>query len=148
MSAEVAHTPTLPGPDGRTVASPSATRRSLVVFDSLVNEEHDAFRGDAMLISLLPFPPRHSTCILYTNRLFPTFCRHTQFRLPASTCPRASNTQNQNPRRHKSSRAAMSRDITVHFIGTTSGGGPTETRNCSSLVVDMFGNGQLWSAYQ
>ncbi|TBU25063.1 hypothetical protein BD309DRAFT_554006 [Dichomitus squalens] len=38
----------------------------------------------------------------------------------------------------------MSRDISVHFLGTTSGGGPTETRNCSSLVVDMFGNGQLW----
>ena len=42
----------------------------------------------------------------------------------------------------------MSRDISVHFLGTTSGGGPTETRNCSSLVVDSFGgSGQLWSAY-
>ena len=125
MSAEVAHTPTLPGPDGRVVASPSATRPSLVVLDGLVDDEHDdAFRGDAMLISLLPFPPRHSTCILSTNRLFPTFCWHTQIRLPTSTRPRVSSSQNQNPRRHKSSRAAMSRDITVHFIGTTSGGGP------------------------
>ncbi|KAI0787267.1 beta-lactamase-like protein [Fomes fomentarius] len=38
----------------------------------------------------------------------------------------------------------MSHDITVTFIGTTSGGGPSETRNCSSLVVDAVGNGDLW----
>ncbi|KAI0706969.1 beta-lactamase-like protein [Earliella scabrosa] len=38
----------------------------------------------------------------------------------------------------------MSHEITVTFIGTTSGGGPTETRNCSSLVVDALGNGSLW----
>ena len=42
--------------------------------------------------------------------------------------------------------AAMSRDITVTFLGTGSGGGPTKTRNCSSLVVDVLGNGSLWSA--
>ncbi|OSD02216.1 hypothetical protein PYCCODRAFT_1411075 [Trametes coccinea BRFM310] len=38
----------------------------------------------------------------------------------------------------------MSRNITVTFLGTTSGGGPTETRNCSSLVVEPLGDGQLW----
>jgi len=43
--------------------------------------------------------------------------------------------------------AAMTRDITVTFLGTGSGGGPTKTRNCSSLVVDVLGNGSLWSAY-
>jgi len=41
----------------------------------------------------------------------------------------------------------MSRDITVTFLGTSSGGGPTKTRNCSSLVVDMLGDGTLWSVY-
>ncbi|RDX54369.1 hypothetical protein OH76DRAFT_1398686 [Lentinus brumalis] len=38
----------------------------------------------------------------------------------------------------------MSNNMTVTFLGTTSGGGPTETRNCSSLVVDALGNGSLW----
>ncbi|KAI0822037.1 beta-lactamase-like protein [Trametes gibbosa] len=38
----------------------------------------------------------------------------------------------------------MSSKITVTFLGTTSGGGPTETRNCSSLVVDPVGDGVLW----
>ncbi|KAH9846353.1 beta-lactamase-like protein [Lenzites betulinus] len=38
----------------------------------------------------------------------------------------------------------MSSNITVTFLGTTSGGGPTETRNCSSLVVDPLGDGTLW----
>lgn len=42
---------------------------------------------------------------------------------------------------------AMTHDIMVTFLGTGSGGGPTKTRNCSSLVVDMLGNGSLWSAY-
>ncbi|KAI0742085.1 beta-lactamase-like protein [Daedaleopsis nitida] len=47
--------------------------------------------------------------------------------------------------RHTSTRALrMSNNITVTFMGTTSGGGPTETRNCSSLVVDALGNGSLW----
>lgn len=41
----------------------------------------------------------------------------------------------------------MIQDITVKFLGTSSGGGPTMARNCSSLVVDMLGNGTLWSAY-
>ena len=41
----------------------------------------------------------------------------------------------------------MPQDITVTFLGTGSGGGPTKTRNCSSLVVDMLGDGSLWSAY-
>jgi hypothetical protein len=41
----------------------------------------------------------------------------------------------------------MAQDITVMFLGTSSGGGPTKSRNCSSLVVDMLGDGTLWSAY-
>ena len=40
----------------------------------------------------------------------------------------------------------MSSNISLTFLGTTSGGGPTETRNCSSLVLDALGNGSLWSA--
>ncbi|KZT64530.1 hypothetical protein DAEQUDRAFT_769650 [Daedalea quercina L-15889] len=39
----------------------------------------------------------------------------------------------------------MSHDITVTFLGTASGGGPTETRNCSSLVVDALGDQSLWT---
>jgi hypothetical protein len=42
----------------------------------------------------------------------------------------------------------MAHDITVTFLGTSSGGGPTRMRNCSSLVVDMLGDGTLWSAYR
>ncbi|KZT05689.1 uncharacterized protein LAESUDRAFT_726614 [Laetiporus sulphureus 93-53] len=38
----------------------------------------------------------------------------------------------------------MSQDITVTFLGTTSGGGPSETRNCSSLVLDPLPDGSLW----
>lgn len=38
-------------------------------------------------------------------------------------------------------------DIILTFLGTTSGGGPTETRNCSSLVLDLLEDGHLWSAY-
>ena len=41
--------------------------------------------------------------------------------------------------------ASMSQNITVTFIGTTSGGGPSQSRNCSSLVVDTLGDGSLWS---
>lgn len=41
----------------------------------------------------------------------------------------------------------VAQDITVTFLGTSSGGGPTKTRNCSSLVVDMLGDGTLWSAW-
>ncbi|KAF8212492.1 beta-lactamase-like protein [Mycena galopus ATCC 62051] len=42
------------------------------------------------------------------------------------------------------SAAAMSRAMTVTFLGTCSGGGPNESRNCSSLVLDCIGNGSLW----
>ncbi|KAI0641570.1 beta-lactamase-like protein [Trametes meyenii] len=38
----------------------------------------------------------------------------------------------------------MAANITVTFLGTTSGGGPTETRNCSSLVVEPLGDRSLW----
>lgn len=41
----------------------------------------------------------------------------------------------------------IAQDIAVTFLGTSSGGGPTRTRNCSSLLVDMVGDGSLWSAY-
>lgn len=33
----------------------------------------------------------------------------------------------------------------VTFLGTCSGGGPTESRNCSSLVLDMLSDYDLWS---
>ena len=42
--------------------------------------------------------------------------------------------------------AGMVQDITVTFLGTCSGGGPTKSRNCSSLVVDVLGDETLWSA--
>ncbi|KAI5119212.1 hypothetical protein M0805_007723 [Coniferiporia weirii] len=38
----------------------------------------------------------------------------------------------------------MSHDMSVTFLGTSSGGGPSETRSCSSLVLDIVGNGDLW----
>lgn len=53
--------------------------------------------------------------------------------------------ENTNPR-FVGSNSNMAQDITVTFLGTSSGGGPTKTRNCSSLVVDMLGDGTLWSA--
>jgi ribonuclease Z len=39
----------------------------------------------------------------------------------------------------------MARDMVITFLGTSSGGGPSESRNCSSLVADVLGNGSLWS---
>lgn len=33
----------------------------------------------------------------------------------------------------------------VTFLGTSSGGGPSESRNCSSLVCDVLGDNSLWS---
>ncbi|KAJ7273464.1 beta-lactamase-like protein [Mycena haematopus] len=39
----------------------------------------------------------------------------------------------------------MARPMTVTFLGTCSGGGPNESRNCSSLVLDCgLRNGSLW----
>ncbi|KAI0036971.1 beta-lactamase-like protein [Vararia minispora EC-137] len=38
----------------------------------------------------------------------------------------------------------MSQWMRATFLGTCSGGGPTETRNCSSLVLDIIGDGSLW----
>ncbi len=43
------------------------------------------------------------------------------------------------------STANMTANITLTFLGTTSGGGPTETRNCSSLVLEPQANRDLWS---
>lgn len=40
----------------------------------------------------------------------------------------------------------MSHLMSVTFLGTSSGGGPSESRNCSSLVADVLGDGSLWSA--
>ncbi|KAI9508988.1 beta-lactamase-like protein [Russula earlei] len=34
--------------------------------------------------------------------------------------------------------------MSATFLGTSSGGGPTESRNCSSLVLDIVGDGSLW----
>lgn len=39
----------------------------------------------------------------------------------------------------------MTRSMSVSFLGTSSGGGPTATRNCSSLVADVLADGSLWS---
>lgn len=38
----------------------------------------------------------------------------------------------------------MSQWMSVSFLGTSSGGGPSESRNCSSLVLDINGDGSLW----
>ncbi|KAH9049782.1 beta-lactamase-like protein [Lactarius deliciosus] len=38
----------------------------------------------------------------------------------------------------------MSQWMSAIFLGTSSGGGPTESRNCSSLVLDVVGDGSLW----
>ncbi|KIY51086.1 hypothetical protein FISHEDRAFT_21430, partial [Fistulina hepatica ATCC 64428] len=35
-------------------------------------------------------------------------------------------------------------NFAVTFLGTASGGGPSASRNCSSLVLDILGNGNLW----
>ncbi|KAJ7470517.1 beta-lactamase-like protein [Mycena latifolia] len=42
------------------------------------------------------------------------------------------------------SAAQMARAMTVTFLGTCSGGGPNESRNCSSLVLDCLRDGSLW----
>ncbi len=38
---------------------------------------------------------------------------------------------------------SMAHSMHVTFLGTASGGGPSDTRNCSSLVADI-GRGSLW----
>lgn len=38
----------------------------------------------------------------------------------------------------------MARNMHVIFIGTSSGGGPSLSRNCSSIVADLIGDGSLW----
>ncbi|EJD04634.1 uncharacterized protein FOMMEDRAFT_107442 [Fomitiporia mediterranea MF3/22] len=38
----------------------------------------------------------------------------------------------------------MSHTMSVTFLGTSSGGGPSDTRSCSSLALDILGNGDLW----
>ncbi|KAI9510726.1 beta-lactamase-like protein [Russula earlei] len=38
----------------------------------------------------------------------------------------------------------MPQKMTATFLGTSSGGGPTESRNCSSLILDIVGDGSLW----
>ncbi|KAF8061466.1 hypothetical protein FPV67DRAFT_1703862 [Lyophyllum atratum] len=42
----------------------------------------------------------------------------------------------------------MAGDFSVTFLGTSSGGGPSESRNCSSLVCNVVGDSSLWSAPQ
>ncbi|KAL4064314.1 hypothetical protein J3A83DRAFT_580545 [Scleroderma citrinum] len=36
----------------------------------------------------------------------------------------------------------MARNMHIVFLGTSSGGGPSVSRNCSS--IDVIGNGSLW----
>jgi hypothetical protein len=43
--------------------------------------------------------------------------------------------------------ASMSQWMSAAFLGTSSGGGPSESRNCSSLVLDIVGDGSLWSTH-
>ena len=43
--------------------------------------------------------------------------------------------------------ASMSQWMSAGFLGTSSGGGPSESRNCSSLVLDIVGDGSLWSTH-
>ncbi|KAF8633709.1 hypothetical protein AX17_004367 [Amanita inopinata Kibby_2008] len=38
----------------------------------------------------------------------------------------------------------MDDTMSVTFLGTSSGGGPTRSRNCSSLVCDLLSDGSLW----
>ncbi|KAH9021287.1 beta-lactamase-like protein [Lactarius pseudohatsudake] len=38
----------------------------------------------------------------------------------------------------------MSQWMSATFLGTSSGGGPSESRNCSSLVLDVVGDNSLW----
>ncbi|KAF5386740.1 hypothetical protein D9615_001789 [Tricholomella constricta] len=38
----------------------------------------------------------------------------------------------------------MMSSFSVTFLGTSSGGGPSESRNCSSLICDVVGDGSLW----
>ncbi|KAG1843572.1 beta-lactamase-like protein [Suillus subalutaceus] len=38
----------------------------------------------------------------------------------------------------------MARNMNISFLGTSSGGGPSISRNCSSLVADVMGDGSLW----
>ncbi|KAF8327045.1 beta-lactamase-like protein [Amanita rubescens] len=38
----------------------------------------------------------------------------------------------------------MRHDMAITFLGTSSGGGPTRPRNCSSLVCDLLNDGSLW----
>ncbi|KZV67006.1 hypothetical protein PENSPDRAFT_688518 [Peniophora sp. CONT] len=38
----------------------------------------------------------------------------------------------------------MSQWMSATFFGTSSGGGPSESRNCSSLVLDIVADGSLW----
>ncbi|KAG6829665.1 hypothetical protein H0H92_003908 [Tricholoma furcatifolium] len=42
----------------------------------------------------------------------------------------------------------MASNFYVTFLGTSSGGGPTESRNCSSLICEVTKNKSLWSAPQ
>ena len=44
--------------------------------------------------------------------------------------------------------SSMSQWMSATFFGTSSGGGPSESRNCSSTVIDIVGEGSLWSTCQ
>ena len=110
------------------------------------NGQNDSSLQHAMLASLFrPAAPRRPSSLLTSSGILPALLRSAQTHPGPARVPTVHQFY-----RSVSSRSdmSMSRNISVHFLGTTSGGGPTETRNCSSLVVDPFGgSGQLWSAY-
>ncbi|KAH9840859.1 beta-lactamase-like protein [Rhodofomes roseus] len=80
-----------------------------------------------------------STTIRLCSQLFSSYTSRAIYKKPFNISLRMYSHQDQG-RRPKT----MSHDITVTFLGTASGGGPTETRNCSSLVVDALGDQTLW----
>lgn len=81
-------------------------------------------RADAMVDGQVGW--RSAICRLTCMKLFP------RLRAPHRSLPRSS---------------VMDGDMAVTFLGTSSGGGPTRARNCSSLVCDMLNDGSLWSTY-
>ena len=44
-------------------------------------------------------------------------------------------------------RIEMTHRMSVTFLGTSSGGGPVDTRSCSSQALDIVGNGNLWCTH-
>ena len=47
-------------------------------------------------------------------------------------------------RQERKEQEKMSHNMAITFLGTSSGGGPCDTRSCSSVALDLLGNGDLW----